>query len=82
MEKSLKVPSACSIELSLRGFEYLQHLFKKYDKNNDGLLDKTELNDLFSYCPVTAPWGSDVHNTVETDNGLNLTYTGFLSQWV
>ena len=66
----------------MRGFEFLQHIFKKYDKNIDGCLDKRELSDLFSYCPVTTPWGNDVHNTVETDNDLNLTHRGFLSQWV
>lgn len=79
---SLKVPSTCSVEFSLKGFEFLQTIFRKYDKDEDGCLNKKELADMFSYCPITVPWGSDVHNTVETNDAMELTYCGFLSQWV
>lgn len=79
---NLKVPATCSLELSLRGFEFLQYLFKRYDMDHDGCLNKKELNDLFSYYSIKTPWGNDVHNTVETDEDMNLTYCGFLSQWV
>lgn len=79
---SLSVPSKCSVELSLKGFEFLHNLFKKYDKDNDNCLNQNELNDLFSVCPISVPWGKDVHNTVETDLDKKLTYCGFLSQWV
>ncbi len=58
-------------------------IFKKYDKDNDGCLNQSELADLFSICPIKMPWGKDVHNTVEADIKSNaITYCGFLSQWV
>lgn len=81
---SLKVPPTCSVEISSRGFEFLQYLFNKYDKDKDGCLSRTELNDMFSICPIANLWGKDVHNTVETDlnAGGHMTYCGFLSQWV
>lgn len=70
------------MELSLKCFEFLQFLFKKHDKDNDGCLNQSELNDLFSVCPISMPWGKDVHNTVETDLNGPITFCGFLSQWV
>lgn len=78
----LKVPASCSVELSLKCFEFLQFLFKKYDKDSDGCLSQEELSDLFSICPIGIPWGKDVHNTVETDGDGRITFCGFLSQWV
>ncbi|CAF0742749.1 unnamed protein product [Brachionus calyciflorus] len=78
---NLKVPESCSVELSQKCFEFLQFLFKKYDKDKDGCLNKEELNELFSVCPIM-PWGKDVHNTIETDSKGNITYCGFLSQWI
>jgi Ras family protein T1 len=78
---SLKVPPTCSVELSFKGFEFLNYLFHKYDKDKDTCLNKTELEDLFSVCPILNTWGNDVHNTVETDLKGNITYCGFLSQW-
>ena len=79
---SLKIPPTCCVELSLKGFEFLNFLFKKYDKDNDGCLNKQELDDLFSVCPINIPWGNDVHNTIETNRKNQITYCGFLSQWV
>lgn len=78
----MKVPPNCSVELSLKCFEFLQFLFKKYDKDNDGCLNQTELADLFACCPINMPWGKDVHNTVETDINGQITFWGYLSQWV
>ena len=79
---NLKIPPSCSVELSFKGFEYLQYLFNKYDKDKDGCLNKVELSDMFSVCPIPNPWGKDVHNTIETNLDGNITYCGFLSQWV
>ncbi len=79
---SLKVPATCSVEFSLKGFEFLQTIFRKYDKDQDGCLNKKELTDMFSMCPIKTPWGADVHNTVETNEHMELTFCGFLSQWV
>ena len=86
---SLKVPPTCSVELSLKGFEFLQYLFNKYDLDRDDCLNRKELEDLFSICPIKLPWGNDVHNTVcaiadekSTTMTSKLTFIGFLSQWV
>lgn len=79
---NLKIPATCSVELSLKGFEFLQFLFKKYDKDKDGCLNQAELNDMFSICPISTPWSPEVLNTVETTDEHSLTYCGFLSQWV
>jgi Ras family protein T1 len=79
---SLKAPPNCSIELSLQCFEFLQYLFKKHDRDNDGCLNRSELADFFASCPITNPWGRDVHNTVETNLNGEITLCGFLSQWV
>lgn len=72
----------CCVELSLKAYEFLHFLFKKYDKDNDGCLRREELNDLFSVCPIATPWGKDVLNTVETNEKHQITYCGFLSQWM
>ena len=84
MKSSLKVPATCSVELSLKGFEFFHFLFNKHDKDKDGCLDQSELNDLFSVCPIKVPWGDDVRNTIETYHiaDKKITYAGFLSQWV
>lgn len=79
---NLKVPPTCSVELSLRGIEFLQYLFRKYDKDEDGCLNKSELDDLFSYSMIKNPWSADVHNTIETNSDMYITLTGFLSQLV
>jgi Ca2+-binding EF-hand superfamily protein len=77
------VQQGCSVELSLQCFEFLQYLFKKYDKDVDNCLNETEVNDMFSICPIKNPWSEKVYNTVETDLITGkMTYCGFLSQWV
>lgn len=77
----MKIPDSCSIELSQKCFDFLQFLFNKYDQDKDGSLNKKELNELFSVCPIM-PWGKDVHNTVETDANGSITFCGYLSQWM
>jgi Ras family protein T1 len=70
------------VELGFKGLEFLQYLFNKSDKDQDGCLNQAELDDMFSVCPIGNLWGRDVHNTIETDLNGNITYCGFLSQWV
>lgn len=62
--------------------EFLKYLFKKHDKNNDGCLNQTELTDMFSCCPIATPWGKDVLNTIETNTEGEITFYGFISEWV
>lgn len=79
--QNLNISSNCTTELTQKGFEFLNFLFNKYDKDKDLCLNNKELNDLFSVCNVI-PWGKDVNNTVQTDNNYLITIQGFLSQWV
>ncbi|XP_077642916.1 WD repeat-containing protein 90 isoform X4 [Lonchura striata] len=75
-----RVPPGCSTELNHLGYQFLQRLFEKHDKDQDGALSHTELQNFFSVFPCV-PWGSELYNTVcTTDKGL-LSLHGFLCQW-
>jgi len=76
----LRIPTGCSTELTHQGYQFLQMLFEKYDKDRDGCLDPEEVIQLFSTCPYV-PWGAQVYNTVPTDHRGFLTLPGYLSQW-
>ncbi|XP_069122732.1 mitochondrial Rho GTPase 1-A-like isoform X1 [Argopecten irradians] len=67
-------------ELSTQGIQFLKMIFDKYDDDRDGCLSPTELQNLFSTCPVM-PWGSDVNNTVCTNHNNWITLQGYLAQW-
>ncbi|OWF40098.1 Mitochondrial Rho GTPase 1 [Mizuhopecten yessoensis] len=67
-------------ELSTQGIQFLKMIFDKYDDDRDGCLSPTELQNLFSTCPVM-PWGSDVNNTVCTNHNSWITLQGYLAQW-
>ena len=77
---SIKVPSACSTELSYQGVQFLNFLFDKYDEDHDNCLSSTELSNLFSTCP-SMPWGPDVNNSVLTNAMGHITRNGYASQW-
>uniref|UniRef100_A0A8U7MMH2 Mitochondrial Rho GTPase n=1 Tax=Corvus moneduloides TaxID=1196302 RepID=A0A8U7MMH2_CORMO len=75
-----RVPPGCSTELNHLGYQFLQRLFEKHDKDQDGALSHTELQNFFSVFPCV-PWGPELYNTVcTTDKGL-LSLHGFLCQW-
>uniref|UniRef100_A0A8B9SAK8 Mitochondrial Rho GTPase 2 n=1 Tax=Apteryx owenii TaxID=8824 RepID=A0A8B9SAK8_APTOW len=75
-----RLPPGCSTELNHLGYQFLQRLFEKHDKDQDGALSLTELQNFFSVFPCV-PWGSELYNTVcTTDKGL-LSLHGFLCQW-
>ncbi|NWR92111.1 MIRO2 GTPase, partial [Furnarius figulus] len=75
-----RVPPGCSTELNHLGYQFLQRLFEKHDKDQDGALSDTELQNFFSVFPCM-PWGPELSNTVcTTDKGL-LSLHGFLCQW-
>lgn len=76
----LKVPLGSTTELTHQGYTFFSALFDKYDEDGDGCLSPTELQNLFSTCPIM-PWGPDVNNTVQTNAQGWITYYGYLAQW-
>ncbi|RLV89514.1 hypothetical protein DV515_00014826 [Chloebia gouldiae] len=67
-------------ELELTDDYLYPQLFEKHDKDQDGALSHTELQNFFSVFPCV-PWGPELYNTVcTTDKGL-LSLHGFLCQW-
>ncbi|XP_054067048.1 mitochondrial Rho GTPase 2 isoform X4 [Rissa tridactyla] len=80
LHPQFRVPPGCSTELNHLGYQFLQRLFEKHDKDQDGALSPTELQNFFSVFPCV-PWGAKLYNTVcTTDKGL-LSLHGFLCQW-
>lgn len=76
----IRVPHDCSTELNHFGYQFLQRMFEKHDKDRDGALSPTELRSFFSVFPFMS-WGPELYNTVcTTDKGL-LSLHGFLCQW-
>ncbi|NXU80748.1 MIRO2 GTPase, partial [Oreotrochilus melanogaster] len=75
-----RLPPGCSTELNHLGYQFLQRLFEKHDKDQDGALSPAELQNFFSVFPHV-PWGPELYSTVHTtDTGL-LPLHGFLCQW-
>lgn len=76
----VQCPMGCTTELSTQGIQFLKRIFDKYDDDRDGCLSPTELQNLFSTCPVM-PWGPDVNNTVCSNHNNWITLQGYLAQW-
>ncbi|KAK3585182.1 hypothetical protein CHS0354_001817 [Potamilus streckersoni] len=76
----IQVGPGCTTELTQEGIQFLTMLFHKYDEDSDGCLSPTELQNLFSTCPMM-PWGPDVNNTVMTNYNGWITLQGYLAQW-
>ncbi|KZV93467.1 mitochondrial Rho GTPase [Exidia glandulosa HHB12029] len=75
------VPSDCSVELSHRGYQFFTEIFHTYDKDQDGALNGTELEDLFSTSPAN-PWASQgFPETTISDDAGSVTLQGWLAQW-
>ncbi|WVR09232.1 mitochondrial Rho GTPase 1 [Kwoniella sp. DSM 27419] len=75
------VPSDCSVELSPLGNQFLTDIFEAYDKDQDGALSQSELDDLFSTSPGN-PWLSQgFPDTTITDDMGRVTLQGWLAQW-
>ncbi|ORX38936.1 P-loop containing nucleoside triphosphate hydrolase protein [Kockovaella imperatae] len=75
------VPSDCSVELSPLGNQFFTDIFEAYDKDQDGALSTSELNDLFSTSPGN-PWLSQgFPETTITDELGRVTLQGWLAQW-
>lgn len=75
------VPHDCSVELSPLGYQFFTEVFEKFDKDQDGALNKEELDDLFSTSPGN-PWANQKFpdTTVSDDTGA-VTLQGWLAQW-
>ncbi|WVQ81609.1 mitochondrial Rho GTPase 1 [Cryptococcus sp. DSM 104549] len=75
------VPYDCSVELSPLGNQFLTDIFEAYDKDQDGALSQSELDDLFSTSPGN-PWLSQgFPDTTITDDMGRVTLQGWLAQW-
>ncbi|XP_043860808.1 mitochondrial Rho GTPase 2 isoform X1 [Dromiciops gliroides] len=76
----IRVPPGCTTELNHFGYQFLQKMFEKHDKDQDGALSPSELQSLFSPFP-SVPWGPELYNTVCTNDKGLLSLHGFLCQW-
>ncbi|KAF7727122.1 ERMES complex Ca(2+)-binding regulatory GTPase gem1 [Apophysomyces ossiformis] len=80
----MDVPQECSVELSPHGYQFFAELFQVFDKvmkDNDGALNHSEMDALFSTSPGN-PWTNTgfPNSTITTDNGF-VTLQGWLAQW-
>lgn len=75
------MPYDSSVELSHLGYQFFTDIFMMFDKDRDGSLNSTELNDLFSTSPGN-PWTAQkfLDATVADDTGA-VTLQGWLAQW-
>jgi mitochondrial Rho GTPase 1 len=75
------VPYDCSVELSHLGYQFFTDIFMMFDKDRDGSLNSTELNDLFSTSPGN-PWTAQKFlDTTAVDETGALTLQAWLAQW-
>ncbi|XP_068630015.1 mitochondrial Rho GTPase isoform X3 [Battus philenor] len=76
---NIKVPIGCTAELSYKGQQFLTQIFEKYDRDKDGMLNPTELKNVFSCCP-RIPW-HNLRYTVPTNDKGFLTLHGWMCRW-
>ncbi|CDH13173.1 probable Mitochondrial Rho GTPase 1 [Zygosaccharomyces bailii ISA1307] len=79
----LNVPDTSSIELSPKGYRFLVDLFLRFDRDNDGGLNDTELTFLFKCTPGQPKLWSETnfpYSTVVNSRGC-ITLQGWLAQW-
>ena len=75
------MPYDCSVELSHLGYQFFTDIFVMFDKDRDGSLNSTELNDLFSTSPGN-PWTAQKFpDTTVADETGSVTLQGWLAQW-
>ncbi|KAI0300358.1 mitochondrial Rho 1 [Russula brevipes] len=73
------VPSDCSVELSPLGYQFFTDIFEVFDKDQDGALNKDELEDLFSTAPPGIPWRDQKFPGL--DDGGAVTLQSWLARW-
>ncbi|CAG8461994.1 8997_t:CDS:10 [Acaulospora morrowiae] len=75
------VPHDCSVELSPNGYQFFTDIFQVFDKDKDGALKDSELEQLFSTTPSN-PWtNSEFPHTTITNEADAVTLQGWLAQW-
>ncbi|KIY71675.1 mitochondrial Rho GTPase [Cylindrobasidium torrendii FP15055 ss-10] len=75
------VPADCSVELSPLGYQFLTDIFETFDKDQDGALATSELEEVFSTSPGN-PWASQKFpDTTLSDEHGAVTLQGWLAQW-
>jgi len=67
-------------ELSSFGYQFFTHLFKQFDKDEDGALSQSEINDLFEISPGQ-PWGKNFPSQTVVNKDGNVTLQGWIAQW-
>jgi len=82
LRPKLDIPLGCSTELTAQGYDFFKQLFLKYDKDNDGALSPSELQNLFSICDRIPLWSTeDLSGVVQVNDKGWITLQGFLSMW-
>ncbi|KAI3668179.1 hypothetical protein L6452_43256 [Arctium lappa] len=84
-KENLPVPSKKapdqSVELTSEAVDFLMGIFSLFDSNNDGALQDSELDELFSTAPES-PWDEDPYkSSLERTELGDIRLSGFLSQW-
>lgn len=70
-----------SVELTSEAMEFLKGVFSTFDTDKDGILQNSELEDLFSTAPE-GPWeDAPYNNAVERTPSGGLSLSGFLCEW-
>ncbi|KIK57222.1 hypothetical protein GYMLUDRAFT_98845 [Collybiopsis luxurians FD-317 M1] len=75
------VPSDCSVELSPPGYQFFTDIFETFDKDQDGALNPSELEEVFATSPGN-PWAAQKFpDTTLSDDTGSVTLQGWLAQW-
>lgn len=74
------VPRGSSTELTHVGTQFLVRMFDAHDKDRDGFLNPSELDQLFFAAPGL-PWDPSSTHGVHTNDKGWLSAKGFLAQW-
>ncbi|KZT18440.1 mitochondrial Rho GTPase [Neolentinus lepideus HHB14362 ss-1] len=75
------VPHDCSVELSPLGYHFFTDIFETYDKDQDGALKESELEEMFS-TSTGNPWANQKFpDTTLVDDTGAVTLQGWLAQW-
>ncbi|KAF8827534.1 hypothetical protein HHX47_DHR4000397 [Lentinula edodes] len=75
------VPPDCSVELSPPGYQFFTDIFETFDKDQDGALNPSELEEVFGTSPGN-PWASQKFpDTTLSDDTGSVTLQGWLAQW-
>lgn len=77
------VPHGMGVELSPLGYQFFTEVFKAHDKDHDGALSASELEQLFQTAPGGQhPWGAlNFPSGTVTDESGAVTLQGWLAQW-